>query len=510
MGTCARIAVVAVLLLALAPGAQGQRVIRITLEEKPETGQLTAEETTRHKMERGGTVDGQNWSINLDMVETPLSKALDHLVELAAAKPREIKVVYNGRDFGDAGVRLDAPVTVKMNDLSFREALQMVLGAELGYEVREDGTVVIAPRGFMPGSLPLRVYDIRNVLATLRVPAADPIAAANASQFVFPVSDMPAEEHLRQLIERSVRSTEPWESMGGRATIDFTNSGLMLIANADEAHRQIVALCKGLLVVDRERRDDLRQRVQEVEASLANLRKVRASLSANIRDLSFEGDPASLGNVVTYGPVVVLNDIQGWQRQIHTYRAEVVSRRAELEAQKQLLAEMRAAAERELADNPLYVAAQQRVERCRAALKAMLEADKASDTAAIAAAIGDLEREEAQLTSLAGRAGSNRSRVSQMEDAISQTWARLVRAEGQQKATEAELEAINPKRLLELADEIDALRRQRDVLDRRIDERQQLADVLRRRLDGVPDPPRTVAPGAAEQPAAKEAGEASK
>ena len=52
-----------------------------------------------------------------------------------------------------------------------------------------------------------------------------------------------AADRLRGLIERSVRAEEPWESMGGRATLDFYEQAGKLMVSATEAgHQQIRTL----------------------------------------------------------------------------------------------------------------------------------------------------------------------------------------------------------------------------------------------------------------------------
>jgi general secretion pathway protein D len=52
---------------------------------------------------------------------------------------------------------------------------------------------------------------------------------------------------LQQLLARTVRSTEPWESLGGRATIEFyEKSGLMIVSQTADGHRRLSDLLDSL------------------------------------------------------------------------------------------------------------------------------------------------------------------------------------------------------------------------------------------------------------------------
>lgn len=56
-----------------------------------------------------------------------------------------------------------------------------------------------------------------------------------------------AVEALRDLIERTVRAEEPWESMGGRATLDFYEKyGMMMASTTEKGHQELSRVLDGL------------------------------------------------------------------------------------------------------------------------------------------------------------------------------------------------------------------------------------------------------------------------
>lgn len=74
-------------------------------------------------------------------------------------------------------------------------------------------------------------------------------------------------QRLRALIERLVRSEEPWESEGGRATLDFyERSGIMLISQTPKGHAAVADLLARLIA---ERTKTLVVTVRAVELDAA-------------------------------------------------------------------------------------------------------------------------------------------------------------------------------------------------------------------------------------------------
>ncbi|NLX59634.1 MAG: hypothetical protein GXY74_11165 [Phycisphaerae bacterium] len=502
MTTGARIAVGAVLVLAMVGGVRGQEVIRITADDTPSLQYriVTPRTITREKMDRSGTVDGQNWSIDLDLSETPLVKAMEHLKEIAAATPRGVTLVWDVQDMRDASLNMDWPVTAQAKGLSLSQALGLILPPEMDFEVHEDGTVLLGPKNFLPHDLTLKIYDVGEVLSVLTVPAA--AAPAGGGMFAAPEPAENAQERLRCLIERTTMGGEPWESMGGRATIDFASPGLMLVSNSDEVHNRVVSLCKGLLVVHQARRAALARRLQATETAMEDLRAARRKLSDELRDVSLDGEPIGTDQ----GADFLLSQIRDLRHAVSRARMEMATRAADVEARTQVLAEARAEAQRRLDADTLFGATKRSLERQRNALAAMLNADPPADANEINGLRAKLDHEQSWLAMLENQLG-DASRIGNMQNEINAAKVRHAQAAAQLKETEAALEAMNPRHAFERLDRVEELRRQQGVLDRRIEERQWLADSIRRQLDGVPEPPCDFSVPVMPAPAPGDAGE---
>lgn len=111
-----------------------------------------AEETFR-KLATTGIIDGTDWSISLDLKETALANVLDFLAEAARTKPREINITLDRLGIAAAGISLDTPVTLKLKHVSLQEALDKVLGKDLGYVIDESGRVTVTAKAGIPAML---------------------------------------------------------------------------------------------------------------------------------------------------------------------------------------------------------------------------------------------------------------------------------------------------------------------------------------------------------------------
>jgi len=290
--------------------------------------------------------------------------------------------------------------------------------------------------------------------------------------------------------------------MGGRATIDFASPGLMLVSNSDEVHNRVVSLCKGLLVVHQARRAALARRLQATETAMEDLRAARRKLSDELRDVSLDGEPIGTDQ----GADFLLSQIRDLRHAVSRARMEMATRAADVEARTQVLAEARAEAQRRLDADTLFGATKRSLERQRNALAAMLNADPPADANEINGLRAKLDHEQSWLAMLENQLG-DASRIGNMQNEINAAKVRHAQAAAQLKETEAALEAMNPRHAFERLDRVEELRRQQGVLDRRIEERQWLADSIRRQLDGVPEPPCDFSVPVMPAPAPGDAGE---
>ncbi|MBN2584801.1 MAG: hypothetical protein JXL80_17185, partial [Planctomycetes bacterium] len=197
-------------------------------------GESDAATETRRRMSQKGLINGVDWSIHLSMTDSTLDNVLNFIREVARQKPREINILIDRRGIEDAGADLQATLTLDQRDISVEQALKMVLGSDLGYVVQDDGTVVISALDKLNENLPVRTYFVQDLITPIpdfgrTVPrmrlseAIEQGGDTGGGGGIFDDDDddedeAPGTEVLQQLIERTVRSTEPWESMGGRAT----------------------------------------------------------------------------------------------------------------------------------------------------------------------------------------------------------------------------------------------------------------------------------------------------
>jgi general secretion pathway protein D len=218
---------------------------------------------TRRKLRTKGVVDGEDWSLSLKLTATGLGSVLDFIAEAARARPREINIIIDRQGIEDAGVALDDPIDLDVTDVSIEQALKMVLGTELGYKIQDDGSVQISSKDRLNENLPVRSYFVGDLITQVpnfgdtvpRMTLADALTGAgddSGGVDLFDDTDMDEDsesgtDRLRSLIERTVKSTEPWEALGGRATLDFyERSGLMLVSQTDDGHRNLQDLMNSL------------------------------------------------------------------------------------------------------------------------------------------------------------------------------------------------------------------------------------------------------------------------
>jgi chaperonin cofactor prefoldin len=98
---------------------------------------------------------------------------------------------------------------------------------------------------------------------------------------------------------------------------------------------------------------------------------------------------------------------------------------------------------------------------------------------------------------------------SSVKNALNTARGELAQAEVESAAAKTQLDAFNAAHLLELGDQIRALREQEGVLLGRVDDEQRLVDSLWRQVEGIPPAPTPTAPSAgpaAEPPVAPAAG----
>lgn len=264
-------------------------------------GDSEAANETRRRMSQKGLINGVDWSIHLNMTESTLENVLNFIREVARAKPREINILIDTRGIEEAGGDLQKTMTLDQKDISIEQALKMVLGSDLGYVIQDDGTVLISALDKLNENLPVRTYFVQDLITPIpdfgrTVPHMELSTALEGAEGgggggIFETDQDQQEETsgtevLQQLIERTVKSTEPWESLGGRATIEFyEKSGLMIVSQTADGHRKL---------------SDLLESLRRERAIMVSIEARFLTVSDSfMNDVTFDFDVAFLHNIHT-------------------------------------------------------------------------------------------------------------------------------------------------------------------------------------------------------------------
>lgn len=174
--------------------------------------------------------------INVNFKEAPLRKVLE---DLRAWK--NINVFVDQRALDEEGISLDRPVTIALEQVSLRSALNLMLGqANLAARVQE-GVVVITTVRAARGPLVPKVYAVADLVARRKRKKGDTCKQAAMSP-----------QELVQLIEASVAPTS-WLATGGPCSIQYFPRKKALVVSQDAAaHEQIGDLLGALRRVDEE------------------------------------------------------------------------------------------------------------------------------------------------------------------------------------------------------------------------------------------------------------------
>jgi RNA polymerase sigma factor (sigma-70 family) len=166
---------------------------------------------------------------NMDYKEVPLRQVLDDVRAWSS-----INIVVDQPNLDQEGLSLDRPVTFRVDAVSLRTALKLLLrSVSMAYAI-EDGVVVVgseaAARRFR-----LKVY-----------PVAD----------LTPKRDNGNAEALVRIIAKTVEPAT-WADLGGRGTIDYYAEGRSLVVSqTSDIHDQIQTLLDGLRTVMKDQRKE--------------------------------------------------------------------------------------------------------------------------------------------------------------------------------------------------------------------------------------------------------------
>ena len=166
-----------------------------------------------------------------EFIDNPLSDVVDYF----KAK-HEIEIQLDTKALEEAGVSTDTPVVLRLNDITLRSLLRLVLtNLDLTYIVG-DGYLFITSKSEAEQKLSTKVYPVQD-LVTLD------------SEFR-PLKDgEQAEADFASLIDLIVDTVAPttWDAVGGAGAIKaFEQSQAIAISQTDEAHEEIAVLLEAL------------------------------------------------------------------------------------------------------------------------------------------------------------------------------------------------------------------------------------------------------------------------
>ncbi len=227
--------------------------------------------------------------INISFENTPLKSVLDELRDMHA-----INIVPDMQALNEAGVHLESPITMKLERIALKSALNLILHqVKLTYIIKDD-VLQITTQEHAQGKQRRWTYPVADLVIPIengtpsKTPFDRPNAAANAAGTTTPYSgpngmaggapvgtsssssqgssgsSLPTgnngggtnatknrrantqEEQLIQLITRSI-ATRTWSDMGGQATIEYHPMTMALIVNqTTDIHEQIQDLLASL------------------------------------------------------------------------------------------------------------------------------------------------------------------------------------------------------------------------------------------------------------------------
>jgi hypothetical protein len=178
---------------------------------------------------------------SLDITDAPLRQVLD---DLRTAKG--LNIVVDSLAVRAEGVDLNSALTIKLEDVATRTALELALRqVRLTYKVIDDGVILVTTETHSAGGkLVTRTYPVGDLLY-----AEDAVALRKAlEQRSFKKNEIgpTPEDALIKLITRCIKC-ESWAEAGGPGTIDYFPLAAALVINqSPDVHERIGQLLQEL------------------------------------------------------------------------------------------------------------------------------------------------------------------------------------------------------------------------------------------------------------------------
>jgi type II secretory pathway component GspD/PulD (secretin) len=205
--------------------------------------------------------------VTLNFENTPLKRVLDDLLDCYG-----VNVMIDRPAMDEAGTSLDSPITVKLEQVSLRAALNLILRQVKMTYVIKDEVLHITTEKHATGKLVAVTYPVADLVVPIRnvieFPSSPPqpgsslpitassFAPACKSDSGKTAQTKTLEEQLITLVTSTI-SPKLWADMGGPGTIDYFPLGMALVINqTPDVHEQIADLLAAL------------RRLQDVEVSV--------------------------------------------------------------------------------------------------------------------------------------------------------------------------------------------------------------------------------------------------
>ncbi len=202
--------------------------------------------------------------IDLDFERTSLDNVLKYIQE-----PRKINIVISP-DIAAEGIDLSARlVTLQGKRATIRSVLGLILGSDLGYDVRP-GYLLVTTRARLQRHLPVKTYDITPLLE--RVVATRLLPGGRVAVEVLADDTMGTTEIIN-VLKQNVNATNDayvaqWSDEGGPAVMQYIDN-VIVTSQTPRGHQEVARLL-GQLMEDR--KAVLREYIDQARGKPAQLR----------------------------------------------------------------------------------------------------------------------------------------------------------------------------------------------------------------------------------------------
>lgn len=229
----------------------------------------------------------------IEFRKTPLQDVVDHLSEL-----HKIKIQLDKTVLEEVGIGADTPVTKRLNNVSLRAALRLMLrDLELTYVIDDEVLLITTPD------------EAETRLTTKFYPVADLVDRDPETAY------SPASADFDPLIEliTAIIAPESWEDAGGAGAVsEFAKAGALVVSQTHEVHEQIgqlLATLRRLRPAPADLKANRADRAQRDKQEIVRIYRV-----SNVKGLTYRSVTAVKDNVKGSAKDSVKHDAQAGEK----------------------------------------------------------------------------------------------------------------------------------------------------------------------------------------------------